>query len=89
MQNNLPSYDTHKNTWVRVWYVVTNILDGYTVPVFRISAKMLVAIHIQRLQCHNTEMRLEEIKFKRTCDLCRSPGETKEVKWDRHLTGMQ
>jgi len=28
-----------------VWYVVTNILDGYTVPVFRISAKMLVAIH--------------------------------------------
>jgi len=28
-----------------VWYVVTNILDGYTVSVFRILAKMLVAIH--------------------------------------------
>jgi hypothetical protein len=34
-------------------------------------------------------MGLEEIKFKRTCDLRRSLGEIKEVKWDRHLTGMQ
>jgi len=28
-----------------VWYVVTNIWDGYAVSVFRVLAKMLVAIH--------------------------------------------
>jgi hypothetical protein len=62
---------------------------------------MLVAIHKdyimskhRRLNSINIlqgkpRMRLEEIKFKRTCDLHRSPGETKKVKWDRHLTGMQ